>query len=99
MNTVPGDPMQEAVRGASDPARVQERLAAWFAARGRPEVVESVAIDRVFYVPGSEFTAVYAVTLGAALEVHGGASAPPPARMEAMAMRFADAAPPTPPAK
>ena len=57
------DPRLDAVRGASDPVRVRDRLGAWFASRGRPEVVESVEIDRVFYVPAAEFTAVYAVTL------------------------------------
>jgi hypothetical protein len=58
-----GDARGDVVRAASDPGQVGERLAAWFATAGRPETIASVAIDRVFYVPGAEFTAVYSVTL------------------------------------
>jgi len=36
------------------------------------------------------------VTLGPVLEVQGGASAPPPRGLEVAAMRFAEAAAPTP---
>lgn len=70
------DPRLAAVRTASDPEALRALLEAWFRARDRSERVAAVDVQRVFYMPGSDFHAVYEVRLesgsrSATLPVYG----------------------------
>jgi len=57
------DERLQAVRIANDPARMQALLGGCLLRRGRGERLESLAIQRIFYLPGVDFSAVYDVRL------------------------------------
>jgi hypothetical protein len=57
------DPRLEAVLTSHAPERMRGLLDAWFARAGRAERVVSLAVQRVFYMPGIDFNAVYALEL------------------------------------
>ena len=58
------DPKSRAVLAANDPRQMTAALDAWFERAGKPERVVSLAIDRIFYLPGLDFSAAYRVVLG-----------------------------------
>jgi hypothetical protein len=57
------DRREAAVRAANDPERMRTLLDAWFTAAGRPERVAALAVQRILWLPGSDFTAVYGIEL------------------------------------
>jgi hypothetical protein len=57
------DRREAAVRAANDPERMRTLLDAWFAAAGRAERVAALAVQRILWLPGSDFTAVYGIEL------------------------------------
>jgi hypothetical protein len=57
------DPKHDAVQGANDAGRMTAALDAWFERAGRDERVATLAIERIFYLPGQDFSAVYRVVL------------------------------------
>jgi len=53
------DPKRDAVLAANDARRMAVALDAWFERAGRVERVVSLAIERIFYLPGVDFSAAY----------------------------------------
>jgi hypothetical protein len=59
----PADARREAVRAATDPERVRALLQAVLDRSGSADRVESLSVQRLFYLPGVDFTVVYSATL------------------------------------
>jgi len=57
------DARQDAVRIASVASQLRAHLQSWFDERGRAERIESLDVEYLIYMPGTDFAALYAATL------------------------------------